>query len=503
MAIPSIPICIDVEEAKLSNWKVRKEDAVFEGQIIAEIVYTNSNNVSDILVLRAPQSGYIKSLGLAEGEIAKKDNPIAEIVLCLHPVEYGGMCSVCGKNISNSNFIGHAHPHISVSKKEAERIEAEIATRLLKHKKLSLVLDLDNTLIHATVEHELNKEEINSEDVFQFTLPPNPLNYFVKLRPGLMKFLHKLRNLYELHIYTMGTRQYATTIAEIFDKTGEMFQEHRIVSRDDVQDQMIMAKNLTRLFPCDDTMVVIIDDREDVWISNGQVSPNLLRIEPFHFFKTTRELNALPGDKIYLSTNHQEEMIEDDNLHHMLHILTEIHSRFYCESNEEKDVKKIIADMKKSVLQDCTILFSGLIPIREPPEKSEIWKRAQAFGAICLKDFTEDITHVIAAKSGTTKVNKALQTPGTYLVNVKWLTESIRTWTRVPELDYSLEGLPVLVEDQEPPRKRRKPTQSVLEESSKDQLPKTLSSEEESQDEDEMASFLEKELMAEDDQDEL
>lgn len=80
--------------------------------------------------------------------------------------------------VTSSGFTG------TVSHKEAERIEEEIARRLLSSKKLSLVLDLDHTLIHAAVENNMSTvpQTDQYEDLFEFTLPPNPLRYFVKLR---------------------------------------------------------------------------------------------------------------------------------------------------------------------------------------------------------------------------------------------------------------------------------------------------------------------------------
>ncbi len=45
------------------------------------------------------------------------------------------------------------------------------------------------------------------------------------------------------------------------------------------------------LFPCGDHMVVIIDDREDVW----NFAPNLIHVRPYHFFQHTGDINAPPG----------------------------------------------------------------------------------------------------------------------------------------------------------------------------------------------------------------
>jgi len=357
-----------------------------------------------------------------------------------------------------------------------------------------LVLDLDHTLIHAAVEHDLKNKGDQGPEIYRFTLPPNPTNYFIKLRPGLMAFLHDLKDIYELHIYTMGTKQYATRIAEIIDRTGEMFQEHRIVSRDDVED--MNSKNLERLFACENTMVVIVDDREDVWISGDQVSPNLLKIAPFHYFNTVREVNELPKDKVAPKTEvkdkpeEQPHGGEDSALASMRRLLVEIYNRFYSDSNNiVRDVKDIIVNIKRQVLKDCVILFSGLIPINEPPEKSELWRIATKFGAECRNDFSDEITHVVANKSGTSKVNQALHSSGTYLVNVKWLTESTRTWERVSEYDHPLDNFPVFAKGEGgPPMKKSKKEASVA---------PVTEEENQHQGEDEMDLLLEQQLMEE------
>lgn len=51
-------------------------------------------------------------------------------------------------------------------------------------------------------------------------------------RPGLAEFLKQVEEMYELHIYTMGTRGYAEAVAKEIDPTGSLFKE-RILSRDE------------------------------------------------------------------------------------------------------------------------------------------------------------------------------------------------------------------------------------------------------------------------------
>ena len=192
----------------------------------------------------------------------------------------------------------HNNVSLTVSQDEATRVEDEAKRRLLVSKKLSLVVDLDQTIIHATVDPTVadwQKDETNPnheavKDVRAFMLKDDgPGNrgcrYYVKLRPGLAQFLENVSKMYELHIYTMGTRQYAKHIADIIDPDHKVFGD-RILSRD--ESGSMTAKNLQRLFPVDTKMVVIIDDRADVW----KWSPNLIKVTPYDFFVGIGDINS-------------------------------------------------------------------------------------------------------------------------------------------------------------------------------------------------------------------
>lgn len=192
----------------------------------------------------------------------------------------------------------HDTPHLTISQDEAARIDEEAKKRLLAARKLSLVVDLDQTIIHAAVdptiaEWQRDKDNPNHDavkDVRAFQLVEDGPGmrgcwYYIKLRPGLTEFLENIAQLYELHIYTMGTRQYAQQIANIVDPDRKYFGE-RILSRD--ESGSMVAKNLERLFPVDTKMVVIIDDRGDVW----KWSTNLIRVTPFDFFVGIGDINS-------------------------------------------------------------------------------------------------------------------------------------------------------------------------------------------------------------------
>jgi RNA polymerase II subunit A C-terminal domain phosphatase len=181
---------------------------------------------------------------------------------------------------------------------EATRIEEEAKRRLLQSRKLSLVVDLDQTIIHATVDPTVEEwqKDVNNpnyeavKDVQAFKLMDEGPGargcwYYIKLRPCLKDFLQNISKLYELHIYTMGTRAYAKAIAKIVDPQRKIFGD-RILSRD--ESGSLTAKNLQRLFPVDTNMVVIIDDRGDVW----KWSDNLIKVTPYDFFVGIGDINS-------------------------------------------------------------------------------------------------------------------------------------------------------------------------------------------------------------------
>jgi RNA polymerase II subunit A C-terminal domain phosphatase len=89
-----------------------------------------------------------------------------------------------------------------------------------------------------------------------------------------------------MHIYTMGTRAYAEQVCAAIDPDGEVFGG-RVLSRDESGSgyMLYLTTNVYSTFvrshsekpaTCDTSMVVIIDDRADVW----EWCPNLIKVIP-------------------------------------------------------------------------------------------------------------------------------------------------------------------------------------------------------------------------------
>lgn len=483
--------------------------------------------------------------------------------------------------------MAHDNTALTVSQREATRVEEDAKRRLLSSRRLSLVVDLDQTIIHATVDPTVgewmeDQDNPNYEalsDVRSFQLVDDGPGmrgcwYYIKLRPGLEEFLQNVSNQFELHIYTMGTRAYAKHIAEIIDPAGKLFGD-RILSRD--ESGSLTAKNLQRLFPVDTRMVVIIDDRGDVW----RWSPNLIKVAPYDFFvgigdinssflpkkqelasaaatkaareksppedghvngatppkgeSGTAEVSALEqlvtmggGDNPRLlqqQTSAQEETImhqvEDRPLlqkqkeleaedevaessdssssldesqdsirtrHHLLEDndrelyqlrerLEEIHRKFFDEYDRRRtralggrvaalrgekalakekdvdlklvpDIKDIMPQVKRSVLEGVVVVFSGVLPLGTDTQNADISLWAKSFGVVISQKINSKTTHLVAGRNRTAKVREATRYPNVKIVTTQWLLDSLTQWKRLDEEPYLL---PVHPEDRGEP----------------------------------------------------
>ncbi|KAJ3123800.1 Carboxy-terminal domain (CTD) phosphatase [Nowakowskiella sp. JEL0407] len=464
--------------------------------------------------VRSPIAGSVEYLISPSTKLSpdSSSEPIATIKEpCSHPVQIRGMCGICGADLQFGHYLGSetsratfsiTHTQeVKVSDEIAQKLDKENTQRLIKDKKLSLILDLDQTLIHA---HDKFLDLHKPTGVHYFSLTESPhKRYYIKLRPGTKELISQITSLYELHIYTAGSRNYARKIAEIIDPDKSIFKE-RILSRDDTGDPNV--KSLTRLFPCDQSMVVVVDDNVNVW---KNWTDNLIRVQPCALFKilefeirltyfvdtffigagdinNTAQMASrrgksgadslvhaidpttlLPVDISSLTIEAKDsdtaaERIEpldnDGELYAVHNILKDIHRTFYDQyeqrytqvDNDNPDVRRIIPSLipqlniyhqaKKQVLADCHILFSNVIALNTDPKSNYYWMLAEQFGATCHTEVTGFITHVVAHQTGTKKVLAAKEeVPGVFIVFIDWLKHSVARWHRMDEHEYLLE----------------------------------------------------------------
>ncbi|KAB7498448.1 RNA polymerase II subunit A C-terminal domain phosphatase [Armadillidium nasatum] len=304
---------------------------LYKGKRICELI-NNSNKTS--INIKAEFGGIVSELFLKIDSTINIGDSLIEVKPCLHPTILGNICCDCGvvleknSNISQENkneglvSMLHSIPDLKVSKEEATRVGNEDIKHLLDKRKLVLLVDLDQTLIHTTNDNIPPK----LKDVFHFQLIPNGHWYHTRIRPYTNSFLNNISKLYELHICTFGVREYAHCIASFLDTDRKLFGD-RILSRNECLDPMSKKANLSSLFPCGDNLVCIIDDRSDVW----NFAPNVVQVMPYHFFQHTGDINAPPGLQKKENDNSKDFSPNKDK-------------EKYSEEEEDKEQKDTVSD---------------------------------------------------------------------------------------------------------------------------------------------------------------
>ena len=139
----------------------------------------------------------------------------------------------------------------------------------ISNKKYTLVLDLDETLIHFKI-----NPNSNNSGILQF-------------RPFISEFLSTLKNYYELIVFTAATKEYADPIINAIEQRGtkfdyRLYRIHTIIRGND------FAKDLSKLGR-DLSRTIIVDNMEQ----NYKLQPyNGITIRPF-WGKDTNDMALL------------------------------------------------------------------------------------------------------------------------------------------------------------------------------------------------------------------
>ena len=122
--------------------------------------------------------------------------------------------------------------------------------------KYTLVLDMDETLIHFLYQNKTNNNIFNFNMMEQNDL--SKVGMFL-LRPYAKYFIEKLKDLYEIIIFTNGTKIYCDKIIDLIDPKRENIKYRLYRSHSINKDNDIYLKDLS-LLGRDLSKIIIIDD---------------------------------------------------------------------------------------------------------------------------------------------------------------------------------------------------------------------------------------------------
>ncbi|OMJ90753.1 hypothetical protein SteCoe_6830 [Stentor coeruleus] len=152
---------------------------------------------------------------------------------------------------SNSAF---QFPFPNDSKQANMKLSSRVLPAVTRssHKR-TLVLDLDETLVHST--QQLIE---NPDNIVTLSNGNNTRTLYVKYRPGLMEFLRKVLKFFEVVVYTASAKEYAEQVINKLDPQRKMLK-YRLYRDDCMQIGGHFVKDLSRLGR-DLSQVIILDN---------------------------------------------------------------------------------------------------------------------------------------------------------------------------------------------------------------------------------------------------
>lgn len=182
-----------------------------------------------------------------EEEIADNESHLKES--CSHSIVVQGLCAMCGDEIEDvSNFVSVVHNSDKVLQKYEDAYQTNLKHffSLCKRNKMILLLDLDHTLVHVTL----------AKAKCDFSFVKDGVSFYAKTRPGLCEFLEEMHELFEMHVFTLGVREYANEICKNIDPDKKYFGD-RIISRSENNGEL--KKSIKRILNIDKNVLVLDD----------------------------------------------------------------------------------------------------------------------------------------------------------------------------------------------------------------------------------------------------
>lgn len=116
------------------------------------------------------------------------------------------------------------------------------------NQKLTLVLDLDETLIFTTTE-SCSYCDLITEVSQHPSIKAPPLLYYIHKRPHLDQFLTVICDWFRLAIYTASRAEYAMTVCDWLDPSGKMFGNRRLFRDSCIYQDGMYLKDLKLIEP--------------------------------------------------------------------------------------------------------------------------------------------------------------------------------------------------------------------------------------------------------------
>ena len=352
-------IKINLNKPEIEKIKILKKEKIAfkKDDIIAKYKIKEKENINSV---KSPIYGWIVKY--------EENEKLLILEECKHEMFYCDLCAKCGYKKTEKDELmtfGFMKNDFSYTKEKALSMEKTKVDDYLTAKKLILLLDLDNTILHCcstliSGEKLKNLNEKYMEYISKIPIKNNINRYdsiLIKFRPYLRTFFKNIKNKYEIFVYTQATKEYATSIIQYVNTNFEkdILSISRMIPRSLNEDGFAENKSIKNVFPTQEKMILIIDDNKDVWKESGN---NFIYIYPYRFFserdKSTDKLMFINNNFEKIFTKESFYKIECDNvLFCITNLLLNVHRKFfqfYEKYSIIKSISRITNDNLKLIL---------------------------------------------------------------------------------------------------------------------------------------------------------
>jgi CTD small phosphatase-like protein 2 len=239
-------------------------DAVDRLETVHEL--NESKEVNSELEEDESGNGEVKPLAQSQAELSIEEDIMVEIVEETEETrdeEEEGSDEVSEEEFDSYLFMANVPPLASLKPPPVAPPSLPLKPRHAP--KVTLVLDLDETLVHCSL------EKIDNPDlIFAVPYEGEEFQVYVRKRPGFEQFLSRVSELFEVAVFTASQKAYADKLLNILDPTHKWIH-HRLFRESCVQvlgnylkDLNVLGRELSK--------VVIVDNSPHVFayqVDNG------------------------------------------------------------------------------------------------------------------------------------------------------------------------------------------------------------------------------------------
>lgn len=144
-------------------------------------------------------------------------------------------------------------------------------------KKFTLVLDLDETLVHSIVTTDVKKiNNLKNMNNLLLHYLENEIHIFVFYRPYMLYFLQEMSKYFNICVFTNGIKSYADIIVTMINTITSCTYISRWYSR---TGEYPFYKYISIIDHVDTSDVLIIDDNNEIWKDDYK---NVIKIRQFY-----------------------------------------------------------------------------------------------------------------------------------------------------------------------------------------------------------------------------